>query len=72
MGKIKDYIGYILFAVTVLGWAYDNGVKSGKISSLETKVNQLEDENKDIKEFLIEQVAINTKLGTIVERLDRQ
>ena len=67
MKSLKDWIGYILFAVAVIGWAYDSGVKSSKISSLKLEIDNLKDDNADIKEFINEQIKINTKLGTIVD-----
>jgi len=67
MDKFKNWIGYILFAVAVIGWAYDSGVKSQKIEVLKLEISVLKEDNNDIKEFINEQIKINTKLGTIVD-----
>ena len=69
MEKIKQYIPIILFIAAVIGWAYDSGKKAGKIETLKHEVEALKEDNKDLKDFVQQQIEFNGKVGYIVDRL---
>jgi len=58
----SKYIGYILFIVSLIGWAMTYGMQRKEIDILK-------DDNEDIKEFVKQQVEINAKITYIIDNL---
>ena len=59
MKEIGKYVGYALTLLTLIGWGVTIGV-------YKTKIEQMEQDMKRSNELWQEQIAINTKLETIV------
>ena len=65
----SKYIGYIMFIAAVLGWAYDSGVKNGKLNTMRLRIEHLERDNDELKDFLKEQLTFNGEVTGILSTL---
>ncbi len=65
--KITYIIGLILFIGTVAGWAYDSGMKAGRINQLEKEVSELKGRDNEQDEFIKTQLTFNSRVGAILE-----
>ena len=58
----SKYIGYILFIISLIGWAMTYGMQRKEIEVLKN-------DNEDIKEFVKQQVEINAKITYIIDHM---
>ncbi len=71
LNNIALWITIILFIATAIGWAYDSGIKSAKITNLEYRINELEKDNEESIENISDINLSISKLTTIVEFLTK-
>ena len=65
--QLKFWIPIILFVATVIGWAYDNGLKAGRINELERNLKEIKKCNNEQNDFIKEQLIFNSRTATILE-----
>ena len=65
--QLKFWIPIVLFIATVIGWAYDNGLKAGRINELERNLKEIKQCNNEQNDFIKEQLIFNSRTATILE-----